>query len=184
MRIVTNFERFDPTWTSHGETGEAVMARAFSDFLRELPGCGLILINGEIGLTLRLCVYFLLFPWRRKPIVVVDLVLRRPKTLRARLAARIKRLLLARVDHSIHYFRDLEGYSAWYGITPERSSFVPFKPNLRYRYEPRVDLAEGDYVLCMGHSQRDYDTFFDAMEGLPFPGAIPVPDFPALREND
>ncbi len=184
MRIVTNFERFEPVWISHGETGEAIMARTFSEFLRGLPGCDLILINGDIGLTLRLSAYFLVFAWKRKPIVAVDLVLRRPKTFQARIAALVKRLLLARVDRFIHYFRDLEGYSAFYGITPERSSFVPFKPNLRYRYEPRLDLPEGEYVLCLGRSQRDYDTFFDAMEGLPCSGAIPAPDFNALREHD
>lgn len=184
MRIVTNFERFEPVWTSCGETGEAVVARTFSQFLRELPGCGLILINGDIHLTLCFSVYFLMFPWKRKPIVAVDLVLRRPKTFPARLAALVKRLLLARIDHFIHYFRDLDGYSSWYGITPQRSSFVPFKPNLRYRYEPRLDLPGGDYVLCFGRSLRDYDTFFDAMQGLPFPGAIPAPDMGALREHE
>jgi glycosyltransferase involved in cell wall biosynthesis len=184
MRIVTNFERFEPVWTSRGETGEAVTARTFSDFLRELPACDLLLINCDIALTLRLSAYFVMFPWKRKPIVAVDLVLRRPKTFQARMAALVKRALLARVDHFINYFRDLDGYSSWYGITPERSSFVPFKPNLRYRYEPRLDLPEGDYVLCFGRSLRDYDTFFDAMEGLPFHGAIPTPDFPSLRVHD
>jgi len=188
MRIVTNFERFEPVWTSHGlggeATGEAVSARTFSEFRRALPGCNLILINGDLALILKLIAYFLMFPWKRKPIVAVDLVLRRPRTFEARLKASVRRLLLARVDHFIHYFKDLDGYSSCYGITPERSSFVAFKPNLRYRYEPRLDLPEGEYVLCLGRSQRDYDTFFDAMEGLPIPGAIPKPDFPALREHD
>jgi glycosyltransferase involved in cell wall biosynthesis len=184
MRIVTNFERFEPVWTCRGESGEAVMRRTFSEFLHELPACDLILINGNLALTLSLSVYFLMFPWKRRPIVVVDLVLRRPKTFRARLKALVRRLLLSRVDHFIHYFKDLDGYSSCYGITPERSSFVAFKPNLRYRYEPRLDLPDGEYVLCLGRSQRDYDTFFDAMDGLPFAGAIPAPDFPALREHD
>src|SRR5580700_486627 len=184
MRIVTNFERFETTWTACGEGGEAVMARTFAEFSRALPGCDLILINGDLGLTLRFCAYFLMFPWKRRPIVVVDLVLRRPRTFQGRLKALVRRLLLGRVDHFIHYFRDLDGYASCYGITPERSSFVAFKPNLRYRYEPRLDLPPGEYVLCFGRSQRDYDTFFDAMEGLPFPAAIPAPDFPALREHD
>jgi glycosyltransferase involved in cell wall biosynthesis len=183
-RIVTNFERFEPTWTCGAETGEAVQARTFDEFLREFPRCDLILINGDIAVTLRLCAHFLMFPWKRKPIVAVDLVLRRPRTFQARAAAVVKRLLLSRVDHFIHYFKNLDGYSSCYGITRGRSSFVPFKPNLRYRYKPRADLPEGEYVLCLGRSQRDYDTFFEAMEGLPFPGAIPAPDFAALREHD
>ena len=143
MRIVTNFERFETTWTACGEGGEAVMARTFAEFLRALPGCDLILINGDLDLTLRFIVYFLMFPWKRRPIVVVDLVLRRPRTLQGRLKALVRRLLLSRVDHFIHYFKDLDGYSSCYGITPERSSYVAFKPNLRYRYEPRLGFAPG-----------------------------------------
>lgn len=184
MRIVTNFERFEANWTARGQTGSAVLARDFAEFRRELPQADLILINGDIGITLRLCALFWICPWKRKPLVVADLVLRRPRTASARAAAWIKRLLLRRVDHFVNYFRDVSGYSACYGITAQRSSFVPFKPNLRYRYEPDSHPAQGQYILCLGRSQRDFDTFFDAMAQLPYPAAIPKPDFPALRQHD
>ena len=128
--------------------------------------------------------YFLICPWRRKPLVVVDLVLRPPRSWTSRLSARCRALLLRRVDHFIHYFRDLSGYAHYFGIDDARSSYVPFKPNLRYRYEPQADPPQGEYVLCLGRSQRDYDTFFDAVERLPYPAAIPRPDFAALRVHD
>jgi glycosyltransferase involved in cell wall biosynthesis len=37
--------------------------------------------------------------------------------------------------------------------------------------------------LCLGWSERDYDTFFAAMELLPYPGAIPKPDFAKLAQH-
>jgi glycosyltransferase involved in cell wall biosynthesis len=59
---------------------------------------------------------------------------------------------------------------------------VPFKPNLRYH----CDIApnpDGEYVLCFGQSMRDFDTFFDAVEKLPYPAAIARPDFERLRRH-
>lgn len=185
MRIVTNFERFEPEWRlDSGESGSAVFASSFAEMLRLAPEADLLLVNCDVGLVLRLCAWFLAFPWKRRPIVAVDLVLRKPRTWKARLASAGKARLLGRVDHFIHYFRDLSGYAACYGITPERSSFVPFKPNLRHRYQPRPDAPEGEYVLCLGRSQRDYDTFLQAMAIAGRPGAIPTPDFDALRQHD
>ena len=175
MRILTNFERFEPEWhLPSGENGTAVIAHSFADFRAQLRTADVLVINCDVGLVLKLCAYFLVFPWKHKPVIAVDLVLRKPRTQKARAAAVLKKLLFQRAGHFINYFRDLSGYAAWYGITPARSTFVPFKPNLRYRYDPRTDATEGDYVLCFGRSQRDYDTFLKAMESLPYPGAFHV----------
>jgi len=94
----------------------------------------------------------------------------------------VKRFLLRRVDHFIHLFRDLSGYQRYFGIGPDRSSFVPFKPNLRYHCNVAPD-PNGGYVLCFGQSMRDFDTFFDAVEKLPYPAAIARPDFDRLRRH-
>jgi glycosyltransferase involved in cell wall biosynthesis len=69
----------------------------------------------------------------------------------------------------------LDGYQRYFGIGPDRSSYLPFKPNIRYRVNYRVD-PEGEYVLCLGRSERDYDTFVRAVAKLPYPAAIPRPD--------
>ena len=87
--------------------------------------------------------------------------------------------VVAEVGHFVHYFRDFRGYSECFGIDPERCSFVPFKPNLRYRLDEAPE-AEGDYVLCLGRSLRDYDTFFAAAEIFAVPAAIPAPDWRQL----
>ncbi len=175
--ICTNFPRFPATWTAAtGETGTAEVVRTFPELLAGLPRAALVLINGDADLTLQLCRHFWLHPSQRKPLVSADIVLRRPETWKQRAAALVKKTLLTRVDHFINYFHGSEGYARYYGIRAGNSSFVHFKPNLRYRYEPSK-FREGEYVLCFGRSQRDYDTFFAAMEKLPYPAAVPKPNY-------
>lgn len=184
VRILTNIDGFPGEWrTASGVAGTSRVARTFEDVSGQLGDADLVLINGDPDLVMRLSRFFLSRPARRRPLVSVDIVLRAPppgvvpatKTL-------VKRLLLKRVDHFIHYFTDLRGYSRYFGITPERSSFVPFKPNLRYRHEA-VPSPDGTYVLCFGRSLRDYDTFFAAAQMLPLPAAIPRPDFVQLKKH-
>src|SRR5581483_61876 len=115
-------------------------------------------------------------------LVAVDLVLRRPRSVHSKLFLPLKRLLLNRVDLFIHYFRDLQAYESLFGISAERSAFVSFKVNLFDQFDQ--DRAKsGDYVLCLGRTLRDFDTFFDAVEQLPYPAAIPRPDFEQLRRH-
>lgn len=181
IRIVTNFPRFPAEWSvSTGERGVAKVCTKYEEFAAELSSCDLLLINGSPELVLRLCGDFLKNPGRKKPMVAVDLIFRRPESFSKRVSTFGKKILLKQVGHFINYFRESEGYAKYFGITPERSSFVHFKPNLRYHYEPGKSATE-DYVLCFGRSQRDYDLFFEAMEKLPYPGAIPTPKFEDLR---
>jgi glycosyltransferase involved in cell wall biosynthesis len=117
-----------------------------------------------------------------KSLVTVDLVLTQPQAIVARLRCWLVKQLLRRVDHFINYFKYSEGYASYYGVTPDRSSFVHFKPHLGFRCETGFH-PDGDYVLCCGRSRRDYDTFFRAIERLPYPAAIPTPDFAQLRQH-
>jgi len=184
IRLVSNFERFPGEWRAAGGTqGTSKYAGSASDFRVAAHDADLFLVNCDVDLTLRLARASL----RNAsgvvvPIVAVDLVLRRPLTLKAHLTAVAKKLVLKRVGHFINYFKDSAGYGRYFGITPERSSWTHFKPNLRYRYEPSA-AKQGTYVLCVGRSQRDYDTFFRAMAQLPYPAAIPKPDFQSLRAH-
>jgi|SRR5271165_2619413 len=183
LRILTNFERFPSEWSvSGGQTGTSEYTKNPDDFRAKAGEADLFLINCDVELVYGLARARLRNQAGRVPLVAVDLVLRRPLTLQSRLAAAGKKILLARVDHFINYFRESEGYSRFFGITPARSSWTHFKPNLRYRYEP-PETKEGTYVLCFGRSLRDYDTFFRAMALLPYPAAIPTPDLVGLRAN-
>jgi glycosyltransferase involved in cell wall biosynthesis len=173
--MVTNFARFPRRWESaNGIEGESIDAKSAAEF-RSHTGVGTVwLLNGETSLVLQLASRKLVSR-EAPPLIVADLVLRLPDRIADRMLLPAKRLALSRVDHFIHYFRDLRGMESAFGIGPDRSSFVPFKVNFldRYSIEPS---PEGDYVLCLGRSMRDFDTFFDAIETLPYPAAITTPD--------
>lgn len=182
MVILTNFQNFPLTWkTTNGVAGESRFVQSAGDYLKLARQVAepVAVINCNPGLTLDLAARFAISP-HAPPLVAVDLVLRRPRSLRSKLVLPFKRLLLNRVDLFIHYFRDLSAYRALFGIGSERSAFVSFKVNLFDRsWNDRP--GSGDYVLCLGRTLRDFDTFFKAMEQLPYPAAIPKPDFHHLQ---
>ncbi len=175
MLLVSNIS-LPKRWTAaNGKTGESIRVETAEQFIRARGKDTVWVVNCDPGLTFQLAAW----KWRRvfktQRLVAIDIVLRRPSRLVSRMAVPVKRLLLRKVDHFIHYFRDLRGYAEVYGIDEARSSFVHFKPNLRHGHE-QFPVVEGEYVLCFGRSCRDFDTFFEAMETLPYPGAISDPD--------
>ena len=183
MIILTNFARFPLRWrAADGTAGESRIFASADEFLNaagQQPEA-ILLTNCDPALTFRLArrLWF-----RKRPaLVAVDLVLRRPRSLRGGLLISWKRLLLRRVDHFIHYFSDVRGYEKTFGIGPDRSSFIPFKANL-YDRDVQIESWEGEYVLCAGRTLRDYDSFFDAMESLPYPAVISRPNFELMREH-
>ncbi|MDP9170413.1 MAG: glycosyltransferase [Acidobacteriota bacterium] len=184
MLILTNFKRFPEKWrSSQGMRGEAMLVETAWDVLKLSRRADLIIINCSVKLTYQLAIIYFLLPFLRRPVLSHDIVLRRPLTAQSRMAARFKKALLSRIDHFSLYFRILDGYHESYGIGPDRTSYLPFKPNLRYKHEYQVG-PDGEYILCFGRSERDYDTFFAAMEQLPdLPAAIPPPNFAQLAEH-
>jgi glycosyltransferase involved in cell wall biosynthesis len=152
-----------------------------SEFLRYRDVSGAVfVVNCDPSLTFRLAAAL----WFRKSpdLVAVDLVLRRSETFANRVALSGRRMLLRRIQHHIHHFRDVGPYCEVYGIDPQHCSFVPFKASPQFEDELPAD-GNGEYVLCFGRSMRDFDTFFDAMEKLEYPAAIPEPDFASFRKH-
>ena len=184
MLILTNFDRFPEQWkTTSGVRGQAIIVKSAWDFLRLSRKCDFVLVNCDVSLTYKLSLLYFLLPFCRRPLVVNDVVLRRPAHWRSRLTAGIKRFLLSRVDHYSVHFKKFDGLEKYFGIPANRISYLPFKANIRHRYEYKVD-PEGEYILCFGRSERDYDTFFAAMSTLPdLPAAIPQPDFEGLAAH-
>ena len=184
MLIVTNFVHFPRHWTSaDGTTGRTEFADTTSEFLKfRSDGSAIFLVNGVGHIVLELALSQIL-PFRgRRPVIGVDMVLRRPDTIRANLSVVAKRLVFRNVDYFLHYFKDLRALDSVYGIGPDRSGFVDFKANLWNR---RVDGArpDGEYVLCFGRSLRDFETFFDAIESAGCPGAIVDPRSAPIFEH-
>jgi glycosyltransferase involved in cell wall biosynthesis len=154
------------------ERVEVICADAWPEVRKLLKSADIIVIDCRDLLLFRICIHFLFFPWTRKPLVAVDLVLRIPVHWKQRIGVLIKRLLLLRVAHFIHFFRDISGYTRHFGISAARSSYVPFKVNIQdIRLSPE-EIGE-DYIFTMGRSLRDYDTFIRAIAALPYPAAIP-----------
>lgn len=181
MRLLTNFERFPEQWESrNGLKGEAQYVTDAWTCLGASSQADFVIINCDARMTIELSMLYLLAPWLRRPVLSHDITLRPPQSWMQKLQQPVKRYLLARVDHFTHHFQDLTGYQRWFGIGPERSSMVPFKPNLRHRLTYRSDL-EGEYILCCGFSERNYDLFLAVMDLLPYPGRIPPPRWDLLR---
>jgi glycosyltransferase involved in cell wall biosynthesis len=139
-------------------------------------------VNCDAPLVLELALKQLAPFAPRRPLIAVDMILRTPRTVSAKMSAFAKRLVLKNVDYFIHFFKDLSGVNSFYGIRPEHSGFVDFKANL---WEWRADGAQpnGEYVLCYGRSLRDFDTFLDAVQGLDCPAAIVDPRAAAVWEH-
>lgn len=159
-----------------------MVVQTFRQALPHLAWADVIQINSNPRLLLQLAAVQALFPKLRRPTLGSDIVLRVPESPRERLMRPVNRWLLDRVDHFFSHFKDVDGYEKHFGIGLGRSTFVAFKPNLRYNCDVKPD-PDGEYVLCFGRSMRDFDTFFAAMEMLPYPGAIAEPDLKRLRAN-
>ena len=185
MVIINNFHAFPPAWqASSGERGISCQADTAREFLQLARSVAdpLFLVNCNPRLMLELAAAKLC-GLSSTPLVSADLVLRGPSNLAQQVILAVKKPLFRQVDFYIHYFRDCRRFSETFGIPMERQEFVPFKVNLNHRAAEMVELPEGDYVLCFGRSLRDYDTFFDAMERLPYPGAIAKADPAQLRTH-
>jgi glycosyltransferase involved in cell wall biosynthesis len=154
------------SWEAGGDKWESRRTSDLRDWFS--ADYDLLIVDSDLRKVLLLLAAWKVARWRKRPMILLDAVLR-PLTGWKR---NMIRWLLKDVSYFLHYFRDLRGYEEYYGIGPDRSGYVAFKPNLRYRYSPSP--SEGEYVLCFGRSMRDYDTFFRAAEALNIPCAIPA----------
>lgn len=157
----------------HTAIGGTASIRAKLALLREIRRHDVVVLNAESQLLLGLCLWRTLWPFGRWKLVSLDLVLSRPVTGRQVIVAWVKKQLFRKVDRFILYFRDTGAYARWYGITPDRTSYVPFKVNIWSSVENARTLdSEGEYVLTVGRSKRDLDTFLKAMAEVKYPGVL------------
>jgi glycosyltransferase involved in cell wall biosynthesis len=184
LRILTNFMNSPESVESpSGHPATVIRCETWSDLRRSIDNVDLVIIDCRDTLIYRLAAYLLLRPWRKTQLIAVDLVLRQPFELRHKVSAALKRLLFTRVDHFIHYFRDISGYTRHFGIIAARSSYVPFKVNI-YDVQLSPEELREEYVFTMGVSLRDYDTFIRAISELPYPAAIPEFSFENFEGRD
>ena len=191
MIILTDFQKFPRRWRSSGLDGDTHTTLAGiggTDLIRLIPDIrktDILLIHESGSKVLWLVLLFWILPFLKKPIISVDIILRKPNSAKEKIVAGLKRILLRRVDHFIHYFKKLDGYENIYRISPNRSSYVPFKANLYGdpSLSERVSKEQGQYVFSAGWSLRDYDTFFEAIQKLNYPSAMFKPNIDRLGEH-
>ncbi len=192
MRILTDFPRFPKQWRIaeriEGETRTTLVRaslKTFWNLFLDIRRSDVIVVQQSLTKVFWLSVLFTIMPFLRKPIVLVDVVLRKPRRFFEHAQSWVEKTVLKQVDHFIHYFRELDGYQTIYGITPDRSSYVPFKANLYGEPSASQILSheKEEYVFAAGWSLRDYDTFFEAISRLDCPAAIPRPSMQRLQEH-
>lgn len=133
-----------------------------------------VLLNCAVTDGLFLCAALRVF--RSKCVLVLsDPVMNPPRGKLGSLRARMKRWLLRRVDLFIVHQRDLREYSRLYGISPERSHYVPFKVNL-VDIIRSLEVRDGDYVFSCGVTNRDWTTLGAATRDAEYPVVVSMPD--------
>jgi len=174
-RVVHGDQRFEHSYLGEGLS----LVRNLRVLWRARWSADLLILNIDAPRLLLACALFGLIsprPFRRCRIVSVDLLLRPPKTLRARIVNAVKSLLFRQVDLFILYFRNIDGYTRHFGIRRERTAYVPFKVNSWEKLKARrTEIGEGDYVLLSGATLRDHATFIKAVAKSGVPGVLLIP---------
>lgn len=111
----------------------------------------------------------------RLKVFVFDLIMQGMNTRTGGALARIKRRLLAAVDVFIFIHKDISGYEQSYSIPPCRCQYVPFKAN-NFDLAEKLVAKDGDYVVALGASQRDYKLLVEAVRGSAIPLKIILPE--------
>jgi glycosyltransferase involved in cell wall biosynthesis len=112
----------------------------------------------------------------RKKTLVFDLIMQDAGAKnKDRLRVRIRRRLLSAIDVFIFIHKDTSGYEENYDIPHSRCQYVPFKAN-NFDLMDKVTPIDGDYVVALGASQRDYKLLVDAVAGTPIPLKIILPE--------
>jgi glycosyltransferase involved in cell wall biosynthesis len=182
IRLLTDFVTAPTELTIRGGRRVALLpARSGLDFIGKSRQADALVVNCSAFMTFALAGCFTLMPFLRKPIIAVDLVLRPPRTWRHRLLLPLKQLLFSRVDHFVHFFKDVSGYERHFGIAAAKSSYVPFKVNIWGVPAPKRQA--GEYVLAVGTSQRHYDTFIEAVRDSGHPAIMTEFSFDNVEER-
>jgi glycosyltransferase involved in cell wall biosynthesis len=108
-----------------------------------------------------------LLPGRRKPHVLLGVEwLYRHKRWWRKLVSVWDHRLIARGAWKIQVFCESEAadYAHYYGIDRNKFVWIPYCTDVDDR---RYPTTEGNYVFSGGTQDRDYDTLFRAVEGLP-----------------
>lgn len=115
-------------------------------------------------------------------VLVFDLIMRAPVTRSERLLTKLKSRLLSAVDLFICIHKDTSAYERHFGISRDKCKYVAFKAN-NFDLADSFPATEGDYILSLGASHRDYKLLVNAVSGLPVPLKIILPRSSIRQHN-
>lgn len=127
-----------------------------------------ILLNGFLPGALKLALCKWLVPFNPCKLVVLDILLLTPRSLKGQLKAAIFKFLFRKIDAVLLYYRNTSGLQRYYGIAPEKFRYIPFKINQYELVQTLTPVDEG-YIFCGGKTRRDFDALFGAVKDLPYP---------------
>ena len=139
-----------------------------------------VLINCNTAEVIALALLMRFVPFNRCKLIASDPVFMTPRGCKQRVLAYFKKVLLQRVDLFILIQKDFRGYQRFFGVTPQRSAYVPWKVNALDVIQ-RLNPVEGDYLFSSGATLRDWDTLAQAMRGVDLPLVISLPNAECAR---
>ncbi|MCI0559457.1 MAG: glycosyltransferase [Nitrososphaera sp.] len=188
IRLISNLRRLDGIATDQYQAlntfiGDGSILRSSVCLFFKAFRHDAVVVCSLTRLLLVFCVLRWLFPMQRCKVIAVDYILPEPRGLKQKLVARLKGMLLRKVDMFILHFPDTLGYERHYGIPRAHCVFVPFKVNYADSILPVDQLSsEGEYVFTAGRTFRDIPTFLSAMKQVGYPGFLLYEDTGLMKE--
>lgn len=189
VQIISNLRRLDGVQTERFEAtsqyagGEETFWDGLCLFFRA-RGKDVLVLTGGTWRVVGFCLMKWLWPFNPCKLVAVDFILSRPQGWKQDIIARLKGVLLRKVDRFILHFKDTSDYARVYGISPSKCTFIPFKVNYWEKLSPEDQSSEvEEYIFTAGRSYRDFPTFIEAMRRVDYPGLLLYEEAALLKRS-
>lgn len=184
--VLSTFPRLEeiplPPNVKHVSIAAASNAELVRAYFSRGPEHRCFLFNGLSQQVWVVALIKLLFPSRRRKLVVVDMVLSVPTTRRDWRVVSLRRKLMRAVDLFVSYARNTKGIQEVYEIPESRFLYVPFKVN-DWERVASMETTDDGYLVVAGQTRRDFRTFSRAIEGLDIPVRIVAPPQDVLSQH-
>jgi glycosyltransferase involved in cell wall biosynthesis len=154
----------------------------FKDVFGKRNKISALLIANPSTKMLTLLALLKVFYLARYPIFIFDLILKCPFSYREKVVAGLKGFCIRRINFIITIHKDTSGYELYYGLRNSQFIYVPFKAN-NFDFRDIIKVQDGDYIVALGASQRDYKTLIDAASQIDYKIVIVCSDDNARKHN-
>jgi len=141
-----------------------------------------IFLNMPTNLEMLFCFVAKIIYSHRIKIVAIDLILRKPYDNKTKLISKAKSLLINSFDLILMFSQDTSGYEKYYKVKKDKFSYIPFKPNNLAMLD-KVTKQDGDYIVSLGTSQRDYRLLIESLRPLKLKTKIVASSIGIIKNN-